>query len=202
MTTDHRTAPRRRGAVLEGAILNAALEELERRGYAALSMDAVAERARVSKASLYRRWRGKAELVVDAVYRILPDADEARDTGELRGDLIAVLGDASAQLSGPAGSGMRGILSDALSDPVTGAELRSRRKGRGTAVIRVVVTRAVARGELDADGVPDRVLEVGHAMLRHEFLFGGAVTDDYIVSLVDEVVVPLLLATAPPTGRP
>ena len=44
---------------------------------------------------------------------------------------IAVLGDAAAQLSGPAGAGMRGILSDALSDPAAADELRARRKGRG-----------------------------------------------------------------------
>ncbi len=195
MTTDHRRAPRRRGAALEDAILAAALAELERSGYAALSMDAVADRAHVSKASLYRRWPGKAELVVAAVYRTLPAADEVRDTGTLRGDLLAVLGDAAAQLAGPAGAGMRGILSDALVDPAAAEDLRARRKGRGAAVMSEVVRRAAARGELAPVAVSPRVLEVGHAMLRHEFLFAGVATEEFVASLVDEVLLPLLSAT-------
>jgi AcrR family transcriptional regulator len=152
----------------------------------------------VSKASLYRRWPGKADLIVDAVYRTLPDADDARDTGSLRGDLVAVFGDAAVQLSGPAGAGMRGILSNALSDPAAADELRARRKGRGTAVLRVVIARAVARGEIVGDHVPTRVLEVGHAMLRHEFLFTGRVGGDFVETLVDDVMLPLLSPPAPP----
>lgn len=196
MTTDHRRAPRRRGAALETAILAATLAELEDGGYAALSMDAVAERARVSKASLYRRWPGKADLVVDAVYRMLPDAEEVRDTGTLRGDLVAALSDAAAQLDGPAGAGLRGILGDVLADPTAATELRSRRAGRGAAVMREIVRRAAARGELATAEVPERVLQVGHAMLRHEFLFAGRVADDVVESLVDDVLLPLLTASA------
>ena len=196
---DHRQAPRRRGSELERVILDAVLAELSRVGYAALSMDGVAERARVSKASLYRRWHGKADLVVDCVYRALPEAEDIRDTGSLRGDLEGVLRDAAAQLSGPAGAGMRGILSDALGDPGAADELRARRKGRGAAVMREVTRRAQARGELAAGAdVSPRVLEVGHAMLRHEFLFAGSVADDFVLSLVDDVLLPLLFASAPP----
>lgn len=193
MIADHRRRSRRRGAELEAAILDATLTELDEVGYAAVSMDGVAARARVSKASLYRRWQGKTDLIVNAVYRTLPDADDARDTGSLRSDLIAVFGDAAAQLAGPAGAGMRGILSDALSDPATADDLRARRKGRGTAVLRAVIARAAARGEIATHhGFPPRVLEVGHAMLRHEFLFTGSVTDHFIESMVDDVVLPLL----------
>ncbi|GAA1986361.1 TetR/AcrR family transcriptional regulator [Microbacterium pumilum] len=198
MTVGHGTAKRRRGAVLEAAILAAVLQELGASGYAGMSMDAVAERARVSKASLYRRWSGKSELIVAAVYRILPDADEIPDTGSLRADLLVALGDAAAQLAGPAGAGMRGILSDALGDPGVADELRSRRKGRGDAVMREIVRRARARGELGDGDLSPRVLEVGHAMLRHEFLFGGDVTEEYVTSLVDEVVLPILVVTSPP----
>ena len=86
-------------------ILDARLAELSRGGLCRLSMDGVAERARVSKASLYRRWPGKADLVVDCVYRALPEAEDIRDTGSLRGDLEGVLRDAAEQLSGPAGAG-------------------------------------------------------------------------------------------------
>jgi AcrR family transcriptional regulator len=64
---DHRTRPRRRGHALDKAILQATLVEIDMSGYAALSMERVAERARASKASLYRRWPSKVELVLAAL---------------------------------------------------------------------------------------------------------------------------------------
>ena len=65
--------------------------------------------------------------------------------------------------------------------------------------MREVTRRAQARGELAGGAdVSPRVLEVGHAMLRHEFLFAGSVADDFVVSLVDDVLLPLLFASAPP----
>ena len=70
---------------------------------------------------------------------------------------------------------MRGILSDALGDAGVASELRARRKGRGDAVMREIVGRAMARGDLGDAEMSQRVLEVGHAMLRHEFLFSGSV---------------------------
>ena len=73
---------------------------------------------------------------------------------------------------------MRGILSNALSDPAAADELRGRRKGRGTAVLRVVLAAGGgARRDCVGDHIPTRVLEVGHAMLRHEFLFTGPQRD-------------------------
>lgn len=193
MTVDHRAGPRRRGEVLEDAIVDAVIAELEERGYAALSVDAIARRARVSKASLYRRWPGKPALVITAVYRRLPEAADAPDTGSLRGDLLAAFRDAADRLDGPLGESLRGLLGDVLGDADVAAEFRAYRKGRGAHVVGALVLRAIERGEL-AGGVPPARLEVGHGMLRHEFLFTGAVSDAFIVSLVDDVMLPLLAA--------
>src|SRR6478735_11807522 len=75
----------------EAEILDAALDLLASSGYDRLTMDAVATAAKASKATLYRRWDTKAELVVDALSRAkgAPHVN-AVDTGSLRGDLIAV----------------------------------------------------------------------------------------------------------------
>jgi AcrR family transcriptional regulator len=190
---DHRKRPRRRGAALEDAILEAVLDGLAETGYARLSMERVAERAGASKASLYRRWPSKVELVMDAVYHMFPDVASPPDTGSLRGDLLAVLRVVAEQLAGPAGQAVAGVLSDALGDPEKARRVRSYTRGSGQAGMREVVRRAVARGEVDPAAVTERRLESGHAMLRHHFLTHGVpIPDHVIVEIADEVMIPLL----------
>jgi AcrR family transcriptional regulator len=186
--------PRRRhGQALVAAILEATIAEVDEGGYANLSMEKVAERARASKASVYRRWPGKVALVVDAVQHALPDPAALADTGTLRGDLLAVLRAAGEQLAGPAGRAMRGVLGDVLRDPVRAEQFRARTRGNSAAMIEKVLRRAHQRGELDADAVTRRQREVGPALMRFHFLTNdGPVPDEVIVEIVDEVVLPLL----------
>jgi AcrR family transcriptional regulator len=193
MTTDHRTMPRRRGAALYAAIFQATLDELASSGYARLTMERVAERARVGKASLYRRWPSRMELVADAVYHTIPDPASPPHTGSLRGDLLALLRATAEGLAGPTGEALRGLLGEALPDAARLAELRQRSPGVGRTAMREVVRRAVQRGEVDPGRVTPRRLDTGHALLRQHFLFqGGPVPDAVIVEIVDEVVLPLL----------
>lgn len=188
--------PRRRGERLLAAVHAAVLVELAERGYVALSVEAVAARARTSKASLYRRWPGKRELVLAAVQAGVPEPEDLPDSGSLRSDLVAYLEQVAAHLRGPAGSAMRGLLAE---DPATTgavAELDgavSRR--RSTDRLRVLAERAVVRGELardQLDAVTPRQWEAGPAVLRHHFLWEGTVTDALCAEVVDDVVLPLL----------
>ena len=192
--SDVREGPRRRsGQALVAAILEATIAELDEVGYADLSMEKVAERARASKASVYRRWPGKVALVVDAVHHALPDPAALPDTGTLRGDLLAVLRAAGEQLAGPAGRAVRGVLGDVLRDPERAEQFRARTRGNSAAMIETVLRRAHRRGELDADAVTRRQREVGPALMRSHFLTNdGPVPDEVIVGIVDEVVLPLL----------
>ncbi|WP_327086390.1 TetR/AcrR family transcriptional regulator [Nonomuraea sp. NBC_01738] len=103
MVSDHRKQPRRRGDALNAAIFQAVLAELAEVGYARLTMEGVAERARTGKASLYRRWPTRIELVMAAVYHALPDPAATPDTGSLRDDLLEVLRRTAAALDGPPG---------------------------------------------------------------------------------------------------
>jgi AcrR family transcriptional regulator len=194
---DHRTRPRRRGHALDIAILKATIDEIDISGYAGLSMERVAERARASKASLYRRWPSKVELVMAAIYDLLPDPAAAADTGSLRGDLLALLRSAAEMLAGPGGTAIRGMISDALRDPQLAARLRSYTRGRSVAAMGDVVQRAMERGELPPSKITSRQLEAGLSMMRFHFLTHGApVPDQVIVEIVDEVVLPLLHAAA------
>lgn len=193
--TDHRTLPRRRGPVLEEAILDAALAELTEVGYPNLTMERVATRARASKASVYSRWPSRTELVMDVFYHLMPDPGSPPDTGTLRGDLIASLRQTARLLAGPAGEAIRGLLGDVLPDTVRTAELRRHSHQLGRQTMEEIAQRAVARGEITARAVTLPRLEVGPAMLRYHFLFQGPeVSDAVITALVDEVIVPLLMA--------
>jgi hypothetical protein len=80
-------------------------------------MERIAERARASKASLYRRWPTRIELVMDAVYHTHPDPISTPDTGSLRGDLLAALRQAASLLTGPTGEALRGLLTTSRAIP-------------------------------------------------------------------------------------
>ncbi len=194
MVTDHRKLPRRRGDALNAAIYRATLDELAESGYAGLTMERVAERAKASKASLYRRWPSRLELVAEAVRTVLPTPESVPDTGELRGDLIAMLGQVARALSGPAGEALRGLLGEALSSGSQLSAMRRTSHGMGRKAMEEVVRRAVERGEVDPGAVTPRRLDAGHALLRHHFLFNGTpIPDELVAQIVDEVLVPLLV---------
>lgn len=202
MVTDHRKLPRRRGDALNAAIFQATLEELADVGYAGLTMERVAERAKAGKASLYRRWPTRVALVMAAVYHWLPDFVSAPDTGDLRGDLLALLRRTAAALSGPAGEAMRGLLSEALRDEVFAQAFRENAQGASRKMMAEVARRAVERGEIDPAAVTPCRLDTGQALIRQYFLFHGPpIPDRLIVDVVDEVMVPLL-GSAGPASHP
>jgi AcrR family transcriptional regulator len=193
---DHRKRPRRRGDALHEAIFRATLDELAESGYATLTMERIAERAKASKASLYRRWPTRMALVIDAVYHMLPDPTATPDTGELRGDLLAALRQTANLLAGPAGEALRGLLSDVLRDPASTAEMRQRSQGAGRRIMQEIARRATARGEIDASAITPQRLIAGHALLRHHFLFSGEpIPAELIVEIVDDVILPLFRAS-------
>ncbi|PYG99084.1 TetR family transcriptional regulator [Arthrobacter stackebrandtii] len=191
---DHRGKPRRRGEQLLAAIFDAALAELDESGYAPLSMASIASRAQVSKASLYRRWPGKAELIIDAVKSSLLDPGEPHQTGTLRGDILNHYRLLVVGLSGPAGKALKGMLSDTLRDPAMAEQFSNRARGRNLAIMRLLAERAADRGELASAAISELRLEAGHNLIRHEWLMKSGIGDEFLVELVDEVVLPLLHA--------
>ncbi|MET3176591.1 UNVERIFIED_ORG: AcrR family transcriptional regulator [Arthrobacter sp. UYCu721] len=197
-TGDHRKGPRRRGAALDAAIFDATLAEIAETGYAALTMEHVAERARASKASLYRRWRDRVQLVLDAAYHVMPNQAAVPDTGSLREDILTVMRQLVLQLEGPAGLAIRGLLGETLQNPEVAGEVREYSRGNSAKVMRELVARAVARGECDPAMVTDRRLEAGPAMLRQRFIFtDGPISDEYLEETVDEVILPLFGLPSP-----
>ena len=183
-----------RAQARETAILEAALSLVMEVGYDRLSMDALAERAHAGKATIYRRWSGKAEVVVEAIRRRKCDADTpATDTGSLRGDLVTTFGCASATMSSEESAMLVGVLSAMHNDPELADLMRRQVIDAKKDHLDEIIDRAVSRGEL-APGTDGAVAsEVLAALFFNRLVISGAPIDDaFIVHVVDDIVLPLL----------
>jgi AcrR family transcriptional regulator len=189
---------RRRGDALLEAIYGAVLEELARSGYAGLSIEGVAERSRTGKASIYRRWPSRFELVIDAFDYALPDlSEDPPDTGSVRADLIAVLRRVAETMNGTVGSAARACLGCLDQDPEIAAAVRDRVLRPRKAIIREILRRGVDRGEVRPEAVTDRFAALGPMLLHSEVLQTGApVSDEAVEAIVDHVLLPALAPRA------
>jgi AcrR family transcriptional regulator len=191
----HRVArPRRRGAELDEAVLDAAKAELLAVGYADFSMDAVAARAGTNKNAIYRRWPSRAALAV-AAYRQLVTGDlPLPDTGSLRDDTLELLRRANRVWSSPVGSVQRSLIAGAADDPQLLALIQERSAEAGAALWLTVLGRAVARGEARAEVLHPRVATLAVVLLRNEYVTRGfpAAPDHVLVEIVEEVYLPLI----------
>ena len=187
-------APRRgrpRSEKARVAILEAAAELLLDRGLSAVSMDAVAERAGVSKATIYRWWPAKETLALDALFNEWAAATPAtRDTGSLRGDLLALLRPwARLASSRPYGRVIAGLITEAQTDPEFAAEYRSRFVEPRRVQAREAFRRSIERGEIPADTKIEVAIDLLYGPLYHRLLHGHApLSDRFVREVVDTVV--------------
>lgn len=197
MPTDdspNRTPKRRRGDVLEAALLDSAWEEIVEKGYDRFTIESVAERARTSRDVIYRRWPGKAELVHAAAARAGSQQPvPVPDTGTLRGDVIELLRQASRSRA-QIGVQMILQLGGYFAETGTGiAELRKAFLSDRSRPMQQILDRAVERGEVDPTKLTPRVTEVAFDLYRQEMLMTlNAVPDEVAESIVDEVFLPLV----------
>jgi AcrR family transcriptional regulator len=172
------------------AILEAASELLLARGLSAVSMDAVAERAGVSKATIYRWWPTKETLALDALYTEWAAArPHPRDTGSLRGDLLSLLRPwARLASSRPYGRVVAALLTEAQTDPAFAAEYRERFVEPRRQQAREIFRRAIERAEIPADTNVEVVLDLLYGPLYHRLLHGHAPLNDRFVREVIDMV--------------
>jgi AcrR family transcriptional regulator len=192
---DHRKGARRRGDALYAAIFEATLDELTAVGYAQLKIEHVANRARASKGSLYRRWSSRAELVADAVHYSFPDYPKPPDTGSVREDILSCLRGTANLLNGPSGEAARGLMAETIQDPDLMEVIRIRFIDPGVDLLLEVLRRGAVRGEVRATALTNRIASVGPALLRQYFLVHRPpIPDQVLIEIVDEVVLPLVRA--------
>ncbi|MEU9153612.1 TetR/AcrR family transcriptional regulator C-terminal ligand-binding domain-containing protein [Streptomyces sp. NPDC048417] len=180
----------------EAELLAATVDALREVSYAELSMDLVAARARCSKATLYRLWPGKPQMVAAALYATRPMRPEEIDTGTLRGDLLAMV-----ELLGPLAekdAPLFAALGHALlTDENLAEAVRDTLVEPWFADLTGVVDRAVERGELShrpsaTDFLPQLLLSVMLTRPMFERLPADA---DYLTRCVDHALLPALLHT-------
>ncbi len=195
-------ATRRRGARLEAAILEAAWDELAEVGYAALTMDGVAARARTSRAVLYRRWPSRPELVVAALRHHTDFTSPAAfDTGTLRGDVLALLRHMSTRVGEIAGA-LSFLLAVSFEEAgLTPAMLRERAVAGEPGTMQAIVGRAAARGEISPARLSPRVVCLPVDLVRHDLIMTLApVPDSTLVEIVDTIFLPLVRAAGDRPG--
>ena len=186
----HAQRPRVEGE-REDEILDATVDELMEVGYDRLTMDAVAKRARASKATLYRRWETKASLVVEALVR----AKEAphpveHDTGSLREDLVQTFCGREG-LSGAATGVMGAVITAVSTDPEFATEFREKFIAPKLELSSAIYARAQARGEIGEDIDVDIIAPALAGILMHRaFILGDLPDDATIERVVDHVILP------------
>lgn len=192
-TTQHARAHRRRGAKLETALLEAVWQELGEVGYNNLTFDSVAKRASTSRNVLYRRWRNRPELVIAAIRQHGPMlSGQVPDTGELRGDVLALLRRVARRLAEIGPETMYGLLSEYTSDIEVFDDLQSQVVPIGAAAMATILERASVRGEVRG-AVNPRIARLPVDLQRHEFLVTRApASEEAILQIVDEIFLPLV----------
>ncbi len=188
---------RPRSEAADRAILRAATELLAERGLAGMSMEEVAARAGVGKATVYRRWRSRGALALDAFMADFTAAQPLPDTGTLRGDLLAALRAwVRVVTKTPAGRILAGLVAAAQDDPDLAAAWRARVMEPMRAQHRIMLARAIQRGEIPADTDTDVALDLVYGAAYHRLLQGHRPLTDTFIRQVVQVIVAGLGAPA------
>ncbi|MGP9683922.1 TetR/AcrR family transcriptional regulator [Brachybacterium sp. AOP3-A1-3] len=191
------TASRRRGAVLESAILEAGWQVLQEAGYPGFTFEATAERAGTGKAVLYRRWPDKEALLLAVLsHSYLGSPRELPDAGSLREDVLAQLRSMNERLGPSAAAVLSMIVGSHFEETsIAPAQLRADLLGERAPAMPRILERAVTRGELRGE-LPERIATLPLDLFRHEMVMSlGSVADETLVDIVDTVFLPLALAS-------
>jgi AcrR family transcriptional regulator len=186
VVVEGRRPGRPRSPECDQAIMDAALEEYGERGFDGMSVDAVAARAGVSKATIYRRFESKLELVTAAMYHVAEARKPTPDTGSLLGDLDVVVHSLIELTQDKTlGCNVRMMVADGVRNPELGRVheefVRYRRSGLVS-----VFERAIGRGELRADLDPQVAADVltGPIFYRH-LMSHMPMDEEYVQAIID-----------------
>lgn len=175
-------------------ILDAALDVLAEVGYDGMTIDMVAARAKAGKATLYRRWPSKTELVIDAVACMKNsdiDYDNLPDTGTLRGDFIAMMKAPTIKDGTQKMRVMAGLVSLLSRNPELGEAARAAVIAPRAELNRRFLQRAIDRGEVSADIDIPFIASISPSMVTYRTMMMGKPVDrDFLIKVLDRVVLP------------
>lgn len=185
---------RKRDHTRDPEILEATLDVLAETGYDGMTIDMVAARAKAGKATVYRRWSSKPELVLDAVACMKGseiDLAALPDTGSLRGDLIALIKPPNIRDAERKLRVMAGIVSMIARDPELAAAAQEALVEPRAAANRILFRRAVERGEIPDTVDIERLCTIGPALVAYRTLMLGKPVDrEFLIGNIDDVILP------------
>jgi AcrR family transcriptional regulator len=199
--TAHRSVESCPWSPRETELLAVTLQLLQEHGYDRLTVDAVAAKARASKATVYRRWPSKAELVLAAFIEGIRQIAVPPETGMLRGDLLR-MGELICQQGRQHAGTIRAVLvevsrSPALKDVMQGQFIEQRK-----ALMDHILQQAVARGEIEQAAINDELWDLlPHYLIFRSIFPGRPPTRHTVEVLVDEVIIPSLTRNACPKAN-
>jgi AcrR family transcriptional regulator len=181
----------------DGVIRAAILRLLAEVGYGALTMDAVASEAGVGKATIYRRWRTKEDLVVDTISELNRAEATLPDTGSVEGDLREVMYRMVSMITGPTGAATLALLSTIPHQPALAEAFRNGPLAVWRNTLEQVWRRAEERGEVRSGLHRSTVAESTSALMVQRWLLTGEPVDEaYADEVLQTVVLPLVRASA------
>ena len=188
---------RRRGEALERAIHAAVFAELAEVGYAAFTIESVAARAHSGKASIYRRWPTKQDLVLDAFCGKFGETmqliEGSLDDDTATRDVLLQMGRRMCEVSAEATEAIRVAAGEMSRDAELSAALDERVNCPKRELLLQVLRRGVERGEVRPEAACEMFTEVLPAMIMFKLILQNqAVSDDALISIVDDILMPLL----------
>jgi len=194
---------RKRDHSRDPEILQAAIDVLAETGYDRMTIEMVATRAKAGKATLYRRWASKSDLVIDAVacMKAAPGPGSTAslpDTGTLRGDLVAMIRPHSIQDNEKKLKVMAGIVSLLAHSPELAAAVNTAIVEPRVEINRRLLQRAIDRGEIAADVDVEGLALISPSMVAYRTLIMKQPVDRaFLLGLIDGVVLPAVGLRAP-----
>ncbi|WP_141203520.1 TetR/AcrR family transcriptional regulator [Streptomyces griseorubiginosus] len=178
----------------QAELFTSVLDLLREVGYDGLTMEAVAARTRCSKATLYRQWTGKPQLVAEALRHEKPVALAGIDTGSLRGDFLAVVGRLSKRRMEQDTALLRGLVQAAHAHPDLLEALRALFVSPELTGLAEMLGHAVERGEVSPDvrALPFVPHTLVGLLLAHQLAEAQPADPAFVRDYLDAVVLPAL----------
>ena len=187
---------------IDAAIREAALDLLAEKGYEQLTIEAVAGRTGSGRSTVYRRWKSKVELVIDALSTLPQEIEEGLDTGSLRGDLalFSERFNRHREREGRTFAIVRGLAAALAQDPELFAAVKEHFIAPRLGGLRAMFEHAVARGEISEDSDLDMLASVIPALVLHRMFVEGAASDPaFMTRVIDVVLIPAATTASSPS---
>lgn len=195
-------APRSRGAARQEDIQRVVLELVADRGIEGVTVDAIAAAAKASKATLYRRWPTKVDLIREAITMSFGGErpHDPGDLGSLRLELREVL-EGAARMLRENRRLIIALMDGAQRDETVFRLMRQETQENVREVTQRPLLRAIARGEVGPSVNPNLVTDIALPIMHHRAIWSEPIDDRFLDYVVDEVLMPLAMAAAPAPAR-